>query len=341
MPQPSDTTHYSIAVSFSQAILDMVIAAKIPVPTEIRQQLLQFSAHQRLPLPIQNKLWLYLEQLDRPALGLKLGQQIQPESYGVVGFIMRNSSSLAEAAHYLVQYSPILGEGGVFKKHHQHQGWRLSYHAKFTEARELRLETIMACLATGVQWVTDGAVLPHIVAFEHAQRGAIADYRQAFGDAELRFNQPHTYLVYTDKQWQRARRPVNSVLQTELQHYADASLADLKPAQFSIEVRRVLTQQPTLQRQDVAALLALSERHLNRRLAAEGVSYRDVADDVRRQLAIAAVTHSDSPTKARYRELAQRFGYADGEAFAKAFKRWTGLRPRAYRLQRGQAEVKG
>jgi AraC-like DNA-binding protein len=70
---------------------------------------------------------------------------------------------------------------------------------------------------------------------------------------------------------------------------------------------------------EVAAALALSERQLRRRLAAEGVGYRELLDEVRSSLA--AALHGGRATMPAA-EVASRLGYADASAYLHARRRW-------------------
>ena len=81
----------------------------------------------------------------------------------------------------------------------------------------------------------------------------------------------------------------------------------------------------------VAADLGVSVRTLDRRLAAEGTSFRQVLDGVRREL---AERHLRDP-RATPGEIAFQLGYSESSAFHRSFKRWTGLTPRAFRRRAG------
>jgi AraC-like DNA-binding protein len=78
-----------------------------------------------------------------------------------------------------------------------------------------------------------------------------------------------------------------------------------------------------------SAALGLSGRTLQRRLQAEGTTFAEVVDDVRRDLA-AAYLQNPSYTGA---EVAFMLGYAEASSFHRAFKRWTGLTPEAFRAR--------
>ena len=77
----------------------------------------------------------------------------------------------------------------------------------------------------------------------------------------------------------------------------------------------------------VAAELDTSVRTLDRRLAAEGTSFRALLDGVRREL---AERHLRDP-RVSPGEIAFLLGYSESSAFHRSFKRWTNLTPREFR----------
>ncbi|MBV8685187.1 MAG: helix-turn-helix transcriptional regulator [Alphaproteobacteria bacterium] len=78
---------------------------------------------------------------------------------------------------------------------------------------------------------------------------------------------------------------------------------------------------------EVARQMGLSRQTLYRRLKEEGATFEAVVDGLRRRLALGLVGQKGLAVK----EAAYRLGFADPAAFSRAFKRWTGLSPRAYR----------
>lgn len=75
---------------------------------------------------------------------------------------------------------------------------------------------------------------------------------------------------------------------------------------------------------EVAAALALSERSLRRHLAADGVRYQQLLDEVRSSTALALLGARATMPVA---EVAARLGYGSASAFNHAFRRWTGHSP--------------
>jgi len=90
-------------------------------------------------------------------------------------------------------------------------------------------------------------------------------------------------------------------------------------------LRAALPELPELE--ETAAALKLTPRTLNRRLEAEGSSFRAIKDALRRDIALTRIAKSTQPVAT----LAADLGYADPSAFYRAFVGWTGVSPSAYR----------
>lgn len=80
--------------------------------------------------------------------------------------------------------------------------------------------------------------------------------------------------------------------------------------------------------ESVAQRLRLEPRSLQRRLKQEGIAFRDLMDDWRRQRALSLVVQTRLPLS----EVTLALGYSDQSIFSRAFQRWYGTSPLAYRL---------
>jgi AraC-like DNA-binding protein len=79
----------------------------------------------------------------------------------------------------------------------------------------------------------------------------------------------------------------------------------------------------------------MSGRTLQRALAAEGASIRDLLNELRRDLAQRYIEESDMALA----EVSYLLGFADVSAFHHAFKRWTGCTPVEFRRDRTAADA--
>ncbi|MEM9072373.1 MAG: helix-turn-helix domain-containing protein, partial [Myxococcota bacterium] len=77
----------------------------------------------------------------------------------------------------------------------------------------------------------------------------------------------------------------------------------------------------------VAKRLAMSERSLRRTLREEGTTFREVVDEVRHGRALSLLRAPQMSVA----QVAYLLGFSDVSTFSRAFKRWTGTSPRAFR----------
>lgn len=80
---------------------------------------------------------------------------------------------------------------------------------------------------------------------------------------------------------------------------------------------------------EVAQLLQVSTRTFQRQLSEEGLSYSGLVERCRGRVACESLKHTRDPV----RDIAALLGYRDVSSFSRAFLRWTGKTPRAYRNQ--------
>ncbi len=162
--------------------------------------------------------------------------------------------------------------------------------------------------------------------FSHAPLGPTDEYRQVL-DCPVRFEQPATGLLFDDVALASPGRRHDPHLFRLLESHAERLLAETPPAAtLRQRVRRVVIERLREGEPDigsVAQALVTSERSLQRRLQAEGVSFRDVVDDARHELA--RLYLGDKTLSVT--DVACLLGYSEAAAFTRAFKRWTGQTP--------------
>jgi AraC-like DNA-binding protein len=111
-----------------------------------------------------------------------------------------------------------------------------------------------------------------------------------------------------------------------------ARRASSASARLAVAVEDALARGAHADRETLARSLGMSGKTLARRLAAEQRLFRDVVDEVRRTLAQRLVAEESL----HLGEVAGRVGFADLAAFGKAFRRWFGESPSAFRGRRTQ-----
>jgi AraC-like DNA-binding protein len=101
---------------------------------------------------------------------------------------------------------------------------------------------------------------------------------------------------------------------------------------FPEQVRSVLRTALLTDRADadrIASLFSIHRRTLNRRLNEDGISFKDLVEEQRHEIARKTLLDTDLQVG----EVAALLGYADASAFTRAFRRWSGAAPAEWRSE--------
>ena len=220
-------------------------------------------------------------------------------------------------------------------------GQRLADPAQAADARRFADETLLVMLHGLLCFLAGRRVQPRRLDWAHPAPAHADEYRRMFGPLQV-FDAPATALqldarllaatVAVDAAALKAflRDAPQSVF---LKQVAGGGLAEQLRRQLRLALARA---EPTPTLTMLAAGLGLSAATLRRRLLAEGQGWQPLKDAVRRELALQWLAEGRLTVAA----VAERLGFEDASTFYRAFRKWTGLAPRAWRGHR-QATAPG
>jgi AraC-like DNA-binding protein len=139
-------------------------------------------------------------------------------------------------------------------------------------------------------------------------------------------------MVFTAESIERRLDAGNPELAQHNDEIAARYLANTEIRSVAVRVRELLTTKLAYgepSEENVARLLNLSVRTLQRKLIDSGTTYRRVLDNTRRDMALSYLKVSlCSVTTITY-----MLGYSATSSFTRAFRRWTGQSPTDWRAQ--------
>lgn len=274
-----------------------------------------------------------LELSNEPAAGLFIGERLVASTHGLVGAVAMNSRTVRQALEMVERFVSLRTELFAIGHLVDTEADRVTVSfvptVPLVDIERPVLEAVLLSVKNALDEMTMGANVVDEVHFPFGAPEYAALARDIFGcsvrygqacaafvgdprvlDIPLKLADPSTFDVAA------------AICQRELDQLAESQT-------FASQVRRLLLQRqngfPSLQ--VAARLFHMTPRTLHRRLVAEGTSFRAQLESVRHTLAL---EHLKSG-RFCMEEVAYRLGYSDLSNFRRAFRRWEGAPPSAYR----------
>jgi AraC-like DNA-binding protein len=273
------------------------------------------------------------EELSCPDFGMRLAaMQGGNKSIGPIGVVMKNSQTLGQAIGYCAK--------------HIH-AYSLATHVRFDPDRAhhlllVRLEILLdqlpdkrqavehALMLAGLNIIeiTGGAARVRKVLFRHDAQSTVKTYRNFFG-CEVSFGQQADGLVLTETDLLCPVVDPDTRVYEMATSFIEARFPRTEPP-IHARVRALVLEHlgsKDCTSERVAAEFCLHPRTLQRRLRAEGTSFEDIKDAVRRDLALRFLKRADMPLK----RVAEKLGYAETSVLSRSCFRWFAATPRELR----------
>jgi AraC-like DNA-binding protein len=287
----------------------------------------------RFPEKVSSLVWkLATETVDDSAFGLSIAQVWQPSDFHSLGCAFMSSTTLREALNRVVRYNAVVYDVISYSLAERDDRAILSYnpvHDKLEEPPILE-DTRWAVILDGCRRIYGADLDPFEVTFWHSEPKSAMDAFHAYFRCPLRFGEPVASMTFPaevlDRQLPAANREVACALDRTLSDYLTKLQRDDIISRTKSAISEYLPS-GNVTGQMVAAALHMSPRNLQRKLAAEGTTYRKLVEAVRLELA-ESYLRDRSFTVA---EISYLVGFSSQAAFSRAFKRWAGLTPQAYR----------
>lgn len=265
--------------------------------------------------------------------GLWFGNQFQPNDLGLWGYAAISSPTLGNALDNLVDLFHYHQQCSMMRlTRHSESMLQLEYQVRDPEILERRQDAELSLgmflnvfrQCNGPQWV------PEEVHFEHPRPENSREHEKAFG-APVFFSQQVNAIVFKSDLMTQSMPDRDLKLMSLMRFCLESLHPDTAFAQSLIDrIRNIIRVNlpngyPSLEQ--IAEEVYMSTSTIQRNLAWEGMSYSDLVEETRKNLA-------DMYFKQRnlsLTEIAYLLGYSELSAFSRAFRRWTGFSPREFR----------
>lgn len=287
------------------------------------EQLISFAG-------FESVLELSAASLSCSDFGMRLAQKQDLSMLGSIGLLVEQCATIGDALTYARNYMSLHVRGEywtieradrqavITRFQHQHQG------SSVGQGRELSLAVCYRLLKN----MAGEDFHCNAISFSHRGISPPAIYSSYFTGV-VSFNQERDQVVFPSHFLERPIAPFGDTLRQDIQKRMDQQLAvygqDIERQVRSLILQTLGSQEHSLR--NVAMLLHMHERTLQRKLAHKGLSFKDLLTQIRLDTAIWLLKAS----RMDITFMSQMLGYSDLSGFSKAFKNSQGMSPRAWR----------
>jgi AraC-like DNA-binding protein len=338
---PDADARYSVAASAVLGLLAYAARRRIPVGGVLATAGLDAASlagpEARITQGESKRVWALVADASGDAdFGLHFAEHLDVGAFGVVGHLATRCATFGEGLERVVAYSRLLHDAGRIET--EREGPNV---AVFPGCRGLPLahprhiaEFSAASVVVLGRAVTGEHLVPVSVRFRHPAPPRASEHLRVFGVAPS-FDEPETAVVFEGRVLALPVRDPEPGVLAYLDAYARDVLAKLPASDdLTTQVERVVATAMSTGLPDVeqvASRLGMTSRTLQRRLADEETTYQAIVDGVRRSYAERYLADD----RLALGEVAFLVGFSDPSNFHRAFRRWTGMTPAAYRAARG------
>lgn len=271
-----------------------------------------------------------VDRTGHPDLMLLVAQRCDFSVLGIVGLLARHSPEVGVALRTTIERLHLHDRGAVATLE---LGGAFAMLGYSIYERDVEGSNQVHLLAMGIahrlmqglcggQWHATEVHLPV------RRPRSEAPFRRFFG-APLRFNAERAALVFPAEALSRSVPGADPAVRKALAALAD-ELEREGSRDVGASVRRALRSMLVAGRATeagVAAAFSMHRRTLNRRLQGAGTTFRRLLEETRFDVARQLLRDTDAAVD----QIASGLGYSGATAFGRAFRRWSGLAPQAWR----------
>jgi AraC-like DNA-binding protein len=280
------------------------------------------------------KLWqLAVEATGDPYIGLKVASFWHPSTAHALGYAWLASATLLDALERTVRYYRLMTDKEELVLKESDEEFRLIIEnpaLDYPTAPE-DLDASFAALVYLCRMCYGESFHPLRITLRRQELPDPAPFEEFFR-APIQYSGNEDSVCF-DKVDVRAPLPTaNAEVARANEKIVQEYLARFDRSSAATQVRARLTEQLSsghATQDSIADVLHMSLRTLQRRLSDEGTSYKGLLDETRRELA----SHYMAESHRSINEITYLLGFSEPSNFSRAFRRWTGKSPSAYRAQ--------
>lgn len=267
-------------------------------------------------------------------LGLTTANLAQPSLMGWAGITACCAPTLERALIDMAEFEPLNAQNARGRSSYYKEGNK-SIAAFYSISPYNQYNHFIVDMALAVQYsvlnsIAGKVIQPTRIEIEFDEPDYSSQYSSLF-HCPVYFNQKRNAIVYKQSELKNAPKQSNELTYRECRQLCEEKLkTKQRKLSFVEKVRNEITpllHSKKLTMTQVANSLEMPEWTLRRRLKQENTSFNLLLDETRKAMALIYLKDDQYSLQ----EITYLLGFANPNAFQRAFKRWEGVAPGAYR----------
>lgn len=280
------------------------------------------------------KLWtLAVRTTKDPCIGLRVASFWHPSAAHALGYAWLASATLKDALRRTVRYFRMMSDKEKLRLEESDDELRIIVEnpaLDFPTAAE-DLDASFAVLIDLCRMCHGDSFRPRRVTMRRPEPPDPAPFKAHFR-APIQFAGNEDSVCFDARDANTPMPTANAEVARANEKVVQDYLARFDRSSIAMQVRARLTEQLSsgnTTQDSIADSMHMSLRSLQRRLRGEGTSYKGLLEETRRELA----AHYMAESHLSINEITYLLGFSEPSNFSRAFRRWTGKSPSAYRAR--------
>jgi len=269
-------------------------------------------------------------QANEPALGYLLGLELKPSAHGVLGYALMTCKNIREAVLLAERFMSL--RTNVLDIRFSEEGTTgvlefglVGYLGPY---RQLAIEIVTSAVLRVAHFLLGKISASTEIWVDYPEPAYYKEWQDKL--PKVRFDMSTIQLRFPTEVLDRSLALADLMSQKEAVAKLEKELVRMETtSDIASRIRAImdLSQEEFPSLGLVSEKLSMSSSTLKRRLQQQGITFQQLLDEAR---CARALTLLDNPALSIER-VAQSMGYADSANFTRAFKKWTGKSPSAWR----------
>lgn len=273
-----------------------------------------------------------MQQTEDEFMGFGQGYRTRPGTFSMMAHAVINSATLEKAMRRALNFYELFGVDTVARLELREHEAVILFNVGPVDFREFIVETLVFLTIRFFGWLIGKPIVPTRITLDFPPSPGAEQYKELFPCPVL-YGQSRSQIVL-DRSYMELPLVQNAL---SLSRFLKDSLAQLIDGNFHsvglpAQIRAIISKEygnnfPDFQ--VICEKLNMTPQTLRRRLKEGNTSYQEIKDSIRKDASIYYLSKPDLSID----EIAMLMGFSEASSFHRAFKKWTGKTPSAFRKE--------